>query len=93
ELPGRSDPKVNVLRLVSDWLQDETNGRWVMVVDNVDDAETFFPSRKRQRDEADASVQTPLAMYLPQSRNGAVLITSRNKDAAARLAGGYCVLA
>ena len=91
QLPGRDDPKANVLRLVHDWLRDEANGRWVMVVDNVDDAETFFPSRKRQRqgDEADASAQIPLATYLPQSRNGAVLVTSRSKDAAARLAGGY----
>ena len=94
ELPGRDDPKANVLRLVHDWLRDEANGRWVMVVDNVDNAETFFPSRKRQRqedeaDEADASAQIPLATFLPQSRNGAILVTSRSKDAATRLAGGY----
>jgi hypothetical protein len=89
QLPGRSDPKANVLKLVSDWLRDETNGRWVMVLDNVDEAETFFPSRKRQRDEADASAHIPLATYLPQSHNGAVLVTSRNKDAAVKLAGGY----
>ncbi|KAJ4374692.1 hypothetical protein N0V86_007565 [Didymella sp. IMI 355093] len=91
QLPGRSDPKANVLRLVSEWLQDETNGRWVMVLDNADNVETFFPSQRRQRGEADAnaSAQTPLASYLPQSRNGAILVTSRSKDAAERLAGGY----
>jgi tetratricopeptide (TPR) repeat protein len=89
QLPGRSDPKANLLRLVSDWLRDETNGQWVMIVDNVDDLETFFPSRKSPQDEADASAQTPLATYLPQSRNGAILVTSRSKDAATRLVGGY----
>jgi hypothetical protein len=91
QLPGRSDPKANVLRLVSNWLQDEANGRWLMVLDNVDDVATFFPSRKRQRNEADADAdaQTQLATYLPQSRNGAILVTSRSKDAATRLAGGY----
>jgi tetratricopeptide (TPR) repeat protein len=89
QLPGRSDPRANVLQLVSNWLRDEANGPWVMVVDNVDDAETFFPSRKRRRNEADASAQIPLSTYLPQGRNGVVLITSRNKDAAAKLAGGY----
>ncbi|USP74607.1 hypothetical protein yc1106_01881 [Curvularia clavata] len=91
QLLGRNDPKANVLRLVYDWLRDEANGRWVMVVDNVDDVETFFPSRKRQRQtvEADAGAQIPLATYLPQSRNGAILVTSRSKDAATRLAGGY----
>lgn len=89
QLPGRHDPKANVLRLVSDWLRNESNGQWVMIVDNVDDIETFFPSRKRPRGEADASAETPLATYLPQSRNGAILVTSRSKDAATRLVGGY----
>jgi tetratricopeptide (TPR) repeat protein len=93
ELPGRDDPKANVLRLVHDWLRDEANGRWVMVIDNVDDIETFFLSRKRQRqhqgDQADASAQIPLATYLPQSRNGTILVTSRSQDAATRLVGGY----
>ncbi|KAF2993769.1 hypothetical protein E8E13_002179 [Curvularia kusanoi] len=88
QLPGRSDPKANVLRLVSGWLRGETNGRWVMVLDNVDDVETFHPSWKRPRGEADPDAQTPLASYLPQSRNGAMLVTSRSKDAAARLVGG-----
>jgi hypothetical protein len=85
QLPGRSDPRANVLQLVSDWLRDETNGRWVMVVDNVDNVETLHPSR----DKADAAVGPPLATYLPQSRNGAILVTSRSKDAAVRLVGGY----
>ncbi|RYP14237.1 hypothetical protein DL765_006517 [Monosporascus sp. GIB2] len=88
ELPRRHDPKVDVLRLVSNWLCDETIGRWTMVLDNVDDAETFL-SRKREQDEPSESSSAPLAAYLPQSRNGSILITSRNKDAAARLAGGY----
>jgi tetratricopeptide (TPR) repeat protein len=89
QLLGKSDSQANVLRQVSNWLRDETNGHWVMVLDNVDDIETFFPSRERQRDEADTSAQIPLATYLPQSRNGAILVTSRSKDAAIRLAGGY----
>ncbi|KAL5405580.1 hypothetical protein PMIN04_012295 [Paraphaeosphaeria minitans] len=49
QLPGRSDPKANVLWMARDWLQDEASGR----------------------------------------RNGAVLITSQNKDTATRLAGGF----
>jgi tetratricopeptide (TPR) repeat protein len=85
ELPGRLDPKADVLRLVSNWLCDEANGQWTMVVDNVDDVETFFPSRQQGQESAPVS----LANYLPQSRNGSILITSRSRDAAARLVGGY----
>jgi tetratricopeptide (TPR) repeat protein len=89
QLPGRSDSQTNVLRLVSNWLRNETNGQWLMVLDNVDDLETFFPSRERQRDRPDNDTQLSLATYLPQSRNGVILVTSRNKDAAAMLVGGY----
>lgn len=37
-LPGRDDPRVNILQLVRAWLCDESNGRWVMIVDNADDS-------------------------------------------------------
>jgi hypothetical protein len=84
QLPERSDPETDVLRLVSNWLLDEANGQWVMVVDSADDPEAFC-----QRDEADVGTQTLLATYLPQSVNGAILVTSRSKDAAFRLVGGY----
>jgi hypothetical protein len=89
ELPERNDPKVGVLRLVSNWLCNETNGRWMMIVDNADDIEVFYPTRACKRDESLATASAPLAAYLPQSRNESILITSRSKDAAARLAGGY----
>ena len=37
-LPGRDDPKADILQLVRAWLCDESNGRWVTVVDNADDS-------------------------------------------------------
>jgi tetratricopeptide (TPR) repeat protein len=88
ELPGRLEPQADVLQLVSDWLCDETNGQWLMVLDNVDDVGTFFPSRRREQDGSVENSPVSLAAYLPQSRNGSILITSRNKDAASKLAGG-----
>jgi hypothetical protein len=87
-LPGRHDSKLDILRLVSDWLCDERNGQWTMIVDNADNFEIFFPSQQGGQDERSGSFLIPAA-YLPQSRNGCILITSRNKDVAARLAGGY----
>lgn len=60
-----------------------------MVLDNVDDVETFFPSRKRKRDETDTDSPTSLATYVPQSLNGSILVTSRSKDAVSSLAGGH----
>jgi tetratricopeptide (TPR) repeat protein len=84
ELSGRHDPNVNVLQLVRDWLCDEANGRWIMILDNVDSVEVFYPRPDRGQDPA-----SPLATYLPQSHHGSILITSRSRDAAARLTGDY----
>jgi hypothetical protein len=68
ELPGRLDPKADVLRLVSNWLCDETKGQWTMVVDNVDDVETFFPLQRREQDETVESSSPSLAAYLPKQQ-------------------------
>ncbi|OBT95198.2 hypothetical protein VE01_07633 [Pseudogymnoascus verrucosus] len=89
ELPGRDDPKANVLRLVYNWLSDEANGQWHMVLDNVDDGSVFFENNDVVRgvsphDQA-TNLQPPLETFLPQSRNGSILITSRNSTAANNL--------
>jgi tetratricopeptide (TPR) repeat protein len=88
QLPGRSDPKANVLQLVRNWLQDEANGTWLLILDNADEMNVFYPKQAHASDRP-SSPSTSLAEYVPQCRNGSILITSRNKDAAARLAGGY----
>src|SRR5205085_146487 len=88
---GRNDPKTDTLQLVRDWLCDEANGRWTMVLDNADDVDVFFPTQNLglgSRFEQSASTARQLAAYLPKS-HGSILITSRNKDAAARLTGSY----
>ncbi|OCK97191.1 uncharacterized protein K441DRAFT_470289, partial [Cenococcum geophilum 1.58] len=38
KLAGRTDPQANVFKLARDWLRDEKNGRWLLVLDNADDA-------------------------------------------------------
>lgn len=88
-LPGHDDPNVDVLRLVYDWLCDETNGTWIMIVDNADEVDTFFSSTQHGQNEPVGRSLMSLAAYLPQSRNGSILITSRNKDVAFRLTGSY----
>jgi hypothetical protein len=88
QLPGRSDPKVNVLRLVYDWLSDEENGQWLMILDNADDIEMFYPRwSPNRRKTYPATTPQPLASFLPKSRNGSIVITSRSMDVAERLAG------
>ena len=42
KLAGRDDPKVDILQLVRAWLCDESNSRWIMIIDNADDLNLLF---------------------------------------------------
>ncbi|KAK3682215.1 P-loop containing nucleoside triphosphate hydrolase protein [Podospora appendiculata] len=83
QLPGHDDPKTDALRLVFNWLCDENNGQWLMVLDNADDIDVFYP----KRGTGQSTGAKPLAFFLPQTDNGRILVTSRSRDAAARLTG------
>ncbi|KXJ86482.1 P-loop containing nucleoside triphosphate hydrolase protein, partial [Microdochium bolleyi] len=86
QLPQRHDPKVDVLQLVYNWLFNAEKGQWLMILDNADDVEVFFPSI-RNRPRAIVSKQRPFASFLPQSTNGRILITSRSREVAQRMTG------
>ncbi|KAJ4290127.1 hypothetical protein N0V88_006634 [Collariella sp. IMI 366227] len=82
KLSGRHQPKADILQLVYNWLSNERNGRWVMILDSADDPDVFYTPTS-----SDARTGRPFATYLPQSNNGSVVITTRNKDLAFRLTG------
>jgi tetratricopeptide (TPR) repeat protein len=82
KLPGRNQPNADVLRLVYVWLSNERNGRWTIVLDSADDRDVFYAAKSGGEGKQ-------LADYLPQSRNGSLLVTTRNRDLAHRLTGSY----
>ena len=90
KIPGWDNPQENVLRLVWRWLRDDSNGSWVMIVDNADDSDVFFgPDTGHHThlpDRRDQPVRR-LSELLPQSSHGSFLITSRCKNTALRLTG------
>lgn len=45
ELPGRDRPEANVSQLVCNWLQNEANGKWLIILDNADDLDVFYPNQ------------------------------------------------
>ncbi|OIW27995.1 TPR-like protein [Coniochaeta ligniaria NRRL 30616] len=79
KLPGRNQQK-DILQLVYTWLSNERNGKWVMFLDSADDSDVFYSS-------VDDSGGRPLASHLPQSRNGSIVITTRDGNLASRLTG------
>jgi tetratricopeptide (TPR) repeat protein len=77
---GRKDPQADVFKLVHDWLRDAKNGRWLLVLDNADDAAVLSPTDDGGSDSS--ALQQHLSSYLPSHRHGSVLVTSRTKRAA-----------
>ena len=82
EIPGRQDPKANVFRLVRDWLRSGQSGRWLLILDNVDNPDLLSEARdadqRGQRTRVDGEYWQPITAYLPQSQNGSILVTSRS---------------
>ncbi len=53
-----------------------------MILDSADDRDVFYTANSSREGKL-------LADYLPQSPNGSILITTRNKDLAYRLTGNH----
>jgi hypothetical protein len=89
QLPRSDGTTANVLQLVYDWLCNEDNGQWLMIVDNADDESIFGTIRQDGQGAApgDSPIRSTLASLLPQSDHGSILVTSRNRDVAAKLVG------
>ncbi|KAJ5810431.1 uncharacterized protein N7503_002649 [Penicillium pulvis] len=90
KIPGRQVHNVNIFQLVGNWLQDENIGRWVLVLDNIDDDELFRrPMATSTGDQinmqSNASAQPPMR-YLLGSTTGTIIITSRDRNVALEVA-------
>jgi tetratricopeptide (TPR) repeat protein len=90
---GWDDKNANIAKIVHTWLSNEANGNWVMVIDNADDLDVFTaaPSNSVAKSaEMNVTAAAPqLLDFIPSSRNGRVLITSRSRDVAFHLTCSY----
>jgi tetratricopeptide (TPR) repeat protein len=80
QLPGHKDPEQDINNLVYNWLRNEGNGPWLMVLDNADDAGIFYPEGS-WNDEPGKDTQR-LSRYIPSTGHGLMLVTSRDRQAA-----------
>ncbi|KAH7140533.1 hypothetical protein B0J13DRAFT_527257 [Dactylonectria estremocensis] len=83
KIPNRNQADTDIMQLVYSWLSNEAKGKWCMILDSADDHDVFFSIQGNVKDGR------PLAIYLPQSRNGSILVTTRNKDLAFKLTGDF----
>ncbi|KFZ16903.1 hypothetical protein V501_02016 [Pseudogymnoascus sp. VKM F-4519 (FW-2642)] len=83
-IPGLDDEKGDVKKLVKARLSQESSGKWLMVVDNADDYEMFYSSN-------DGNGSHALSEYLPFSALGAILFTTRDREAATRYASSNVI--
>ncbi|VUC33292.1 unnamed protein product [Clonostachys rosea] len=94
-IPGYDDPKVDMLRLVKQWLEQMFKNRWLMVIDNADDTEMFFRSQQDRPSviATDSSHRDyNLGRYIPDCRHGSILVTTRNKQTGLKLAQGKSLI-
>ncbi|KAF2190316.1 HET-domain-containing protein [Zopfia rhizophila CBS 207.26] len=80
-IPGCEDDKANVKRLVQTHLSKESTGQWLLVFDNADDLDMWIAKTAGQQPG-----QGSLINYLPKSKQGAVVFTTRDRKIAVKLA-------
>ncbi|CAG8898829.1 unnamed protein product [Penicillium egyptiacum] len=87
KITGRTDPTANIFKLIHDWLVEERDRKWVLILDNVDDSSFLHEvppvgQGKQQSGQSGAPPGRPLLTYLPINHNGTMIVTSRSRSAA-----------
>ncbi|KHN99693.1 Tetratricopeptide-like helical [Metarhizium album ARSEF 1941] len=72
KIEGLNEEQADIKQLVKTKLSDDSSGSWLLVIDNADDIELLFDVIR-------------LPDYLPFSRKGSILFTTRNHKATASL--------
>lgn len=84
---GVGDGKADVLQLVSNWLAEPDNGPWLLILDNADDETVLLDSPKFDPLVGVKPVKRRLLDYVPRGGRGTVLMTTRDRNCALKLAG------
>ncbi|KIN06986.1 hypothetical protein OIDMADRAFT_65891, partial [Oidiodendron maius Zn] len=68
KISGRQNPKTNIFKLVHDWLHDSKKGKWVLILDNIDDARYLLDANldtQGSLGDSGGRASRPLREYLP----------------------------
>ena len=78
------------MQLVCTWLRRQLRNKWLFVIDNVDYSVAFRDGPKEELGVESGTLYdlgSPFSKFIPETRNGFVLITSRSRTIARRLTG------
>jgi tetratricopeptide (TPR) repeat protein len=92
KVSGRADQGANVLQLLRGWLQDSKNGKWLLILDNVDDARYLLGPPSHPKQQGDLVLHERILDYFPASNHGSILVTSRTTDAASKVVGRSSII-
>lgn len=84
-IPNITDTKSDVKELVRKKLCDESLGQWLMIIDNADDLDVLHSPL------GEGSGASRLIDYLPYSRKGSVIFTTRTRQVAVQVAGNNVI--
>ena len=73
---------------VRDWLSEESNCLWLLVLDNMDDVDIIFRPQNHSCSGSKKHTHEPLVNWLPRSSVGSVLVTTRDRRLGDRLVPG-----
>lgn len=77
-IPRAADDKEDVKELVRQHLNDQTAGKWLLIVDNADAMDVLFGAESLKG----------IVDYLPESEDGLTVFTSRRQEVVESLVGG-----
>ncbi len=83
-VPGWDEEMADVKKLVQEFLNKDDAGQWLLIFDGADDLDMWIAMVESGLPHG--QVTQPLINYLPKSRRGAVIFTTRNRETALALA-------
>jgi tetratricopeptide (TPR) repeat protein len=96
-VPKIADKAANAFQLLRNWLLNSKNGKWLLILDNVDDAQFLLEPPPTPKQKAEVAQHAPhhdrILEYFPASNHGSILVTSRTTDAALKVVERRAVIA
>lgn len=96
KVPGRTEAGANVFQLFRNWLRDGKRGKWLIILDNVDDA-CFLLEPPTSTPQVTSAVQVGMhgerhLDYLPAASHGSMLVTSRSELATTEIVDRFNIV-